>query len=305
MLLENKTMKTKKILLCLITTLVSIIFVGCGVTVQNLTPLKIPTNPSNIYTFSCKAKINQSELIFDTHKVNLVINGEVLPMAQAGDGANHYTYDYKLPIGQNTAFYYYKVDYKFGTGDEYQYREYSSSIFETQLINRYVVELESKRGPVGSKVGIIGRGFSQTDIIVFNKREIDTEFYSPFSIGFSVPNLSPRNNYQIALRTDQGDLSIGDFYIDSASFNVIPGLVNLASGQRDILIFQLYSEAPESGLYIDVTTDVPDSIIMDEVIIPGGMKQVTVKVEGGTPGKGTLYMKAAGFGTVQVPLQVH
>ena len=44
---------------------------------------------------------------------------------------------------------------------------------------------------------------------------------------------------------------------------------------------------------------------MDEVIIPGGMKQVTVKVEGGTPGKGTLYMKAAGFGTVQVPLQVY
>ena len=107
------------------------------------------------------------------------------------------------------------------------------------------------------------------------------------------------------LRTDQGELPIGDFYVDSASFNVVPGSVNLASGQRDILIFQLYSEAPASGLYIDITTDIPDSIIMSEVIIPGGKRSVSVPVEGGAPGNGYLYMEAAGFGTVQVPIRVY
>ena len=115
-------------------------------------------------------------------------------MRQSEEGSNNYAFDYKLPIGQNTALYYYKVDYKFGTGDEYQYKEYMSKMFETQLINRYVIQLESKRGPVGSKVGIIGRGFSQTDVIVFNGREIDTEFYSAFSIGFSVPSFPTRNS---------------------------------------------------------------------------------------------------------------
>ena len=305
MLFENRTMKTKKILHCLIATSVCIFFAGCGVTVQNLTPLKTPTNPSNIYTFSCNAKINHSQFIFDTYKVSLVINGEILPMRQTVEDSNHFAYDYKLPIGQNTVLYYYKVDYKFGMGDEYQYKEYMSMMFETQLINRYVIQLESKRGPVGSKVGIIGRGFSQTDVIVFNEREIDTEFYSPFSIGFSVPSLPTKNSYEIVLRTDQGELPIGDFYVDSASFNVIPGSVNLASGQSDILIFQLYSEAPAGGLYIDVTTDVPDSIIMPEVFIPGGARTVNVIVEGGAPGTGYLYMEAAGFGAVQVPIRVY
>ena len=297
-------MKTKNILHCSIATTVCILFAGCGVTIQNLSPLKAPTNPSNIYTFSCNAKIKHSQFIYDTYKVSLVINGEVLPMRETEEGSHNYEYDYKLPLGQNTALYYYKVDYKFGTGDEYQYKEYKSRMYETQLINRYVVQLESKRGPVGSKVGIIGRGFSQNDIIIFNGREIVTDFYSPFSIGFSVPSLPTGRSYEIVLRTDQGDLPIGDFHVDSASFIVIPGSLDLSPGQRDILIVQLYSEAPPSGLYIDVSTDVPDSIIMPEVIIPGGARSVNVTVEGGTPGRGTLYMEAAGFGSVQVPLKV-
>ena len=44
---------------------------------------------------------------------------------------------------------------------------------------------------------------------------------------------------------------------------------------------------------------------MPEVIIPGGARSVSVTVEGGAPGTGYLYMEAAGFGAVQVPIRVY
>ena len=297
-------MKTQNILYSLIAIAAITLLSGCGVTVQNLTPLKVAENPSNIYTFTVNAKINHGQFIHDTIKVSLVINGETLPMRQIEAGSHIYEYDYKLALGQSTSNYYYKVDYKFGSGAEYEYKEYLSKLYETQLINRYVIQMESKRGPVGSKVGIIGRGFSEYDTIVFNEREIPTEYHSSYSIGFSVPSLPTGRTYEILLRTADGDLTIGKFNVDSASFVVIPSALELSPGQRDILILQLYGEAPDSGLYIDVTTNIPDSIIMPEVVIPGGARSVSVTVEGGVPGRGTLYMEAAGFGVVEIPLNV-
>ena len=58
------------------------------------------------------------------------------------------------------------------------------------------------------------------------------------------------------------------------------------------------------GTLLDVTTDVPDSVIMPEVIVPQDGTKVTVSVEGGRPGTGSLFLKGYGAGEITVPVTV-
>ncbi|MEM9227622.1 MAG: hypothetical protein AAGA45_06610, partial [Verrucomicrobiota bacterium] len=51
-------------------------------------------------------------------------------------------------------------------------------------------------------------------------------------------------------------------------------------------------------------TDSPQSIIMPEVVIPEGAKSVSVPMEGGIPGTGTLFVEAPGFNAIKVPVSV-
>jgi hypothetical protein len=53
-----------------------------------------------------------------------------------------------------------------------------------------------------------------------------------------------------------------------------------------------------------VTTDIPDSVIMPEVVVPTGSSSVTVTVQGGRPGSGSLVLKGYGAGTVTIPVTV-
>ena len=80
--------------------------------------------------------------------------------------------------------------------------------------------------------------------------------------------------------------------------------LNLRTGQRESLTFTIPNAAPAGGTLLDVTTDIPDSIIMPEVIVPQGQSSVTVTVEGGKPGSGSLYLKGFGTGEVTVPVTV-
>ena len=46
-------------------------------------------------------------------------------------------------------------------------------------------------------------------------------------------------------------------------------------------------------MLIDVTTDVAESIIMPEVMVPAGQTSVTIPVQGGKPGTGALFFKSS------------
>jgi hypothetical protein len=69
-------------------------------------------------------------------------------------------------------------------------------------------------------------------------------------------------------------------------------------------VFTIPAEAPAGGLVLDITTDVPASVIMPEVLIPAGARSVNVVVEGGKPGSGTIYVRAPGFGEASVAITV-
>ena len=62
--------------------------------------------------------------------------------------------------------------------------------------------------------------------------------------------------------------------------------------------------ASAGGTLLDVTTDIADSVIMPEVIVPAGQTSVTVSIEGGRPGTGSLFLKGFVAGEVNVPVAV-
>jgi hypothetical protein len=62
--------------------------------------------------------------------------------------------------------------------------------------------------------------------------------------------------------------------------------------------------AGTGGQLLDITTDVPDAVIMPEVVIPAGQNSVSVTVEGGKAGSGSLFLKGYGAGELSVPVTV-
>jgi hypothetical protein len=85
---------------------------------------------------------------------------------------------------------------------------------------------------------------------------------------------------------------------------VEPAALTLVPGQKQSVTFTVTHPAPAGGLLLDVTTDVPESVIMPEVVVPEGQSSVTVTVEGGKPGTGSLFLKGYGNGEVSIPVSV-
>lgn len=91
-----------------------------------------------------------------------------------------------------------------------------------------------------------------------------------------------------------------------ASIRITPSIIHIRQGERVSVSF-ISSTVATGGSpdVVDVTTDIPDSVIMPEVYIPIGKNSATVTLQGGSPGKGYLFVKAPGSGkTVTVPVTV-
>jgi hypothetical protein len=54
-----------------------------------------------------------------------------------------------------------------------------------------------------------------------------------------------------------------------------------------------------------VTTDIPASIIMPEVIIPGGQRSTSVTIEGGEPAQGNIFVEVQGYSEVILPVTIN
>ena len=67
----------------------------------------------------------------------------------------------------------------------------------------------------------------------------------------------------------------------------------------------LDNPAPAEGLAVNVTTDIPDNVIMPEVTFMGGERTASVNITGGEePAKGTLFISARGFSSLEIPIEV-
>jgi len=280
-----------------------LLLAGCNLTITNLTPDTVPANPSQIYTIT--ASFRPARQVEDASiKPRIIIDGQAHPMSRAQVGVDIWEFEYQLPAGRSSAQYYFICDFNVkGNSDT---AEVYSELQTLNVAGRYVLRPEASRAPVGARVSVLGAGFSTADIVYFDNTPTRTVFESPSSLSFFVPAVEPGRTYRLAIRGAVPALDVGSFRVDAISFDVTPSSLVLHPGEQQSLTFTLPQPAPAGGMLIQVETDIKDSVIMPEVLVPAGQSSVTVPIQGGKPGTGALYIRSsAGESTVSVTVSAN
>jgi hypothetical protein len=299
----NRISPARKIIFWLTAALALALFTGCEtVTLTDLTPKSMAENPSHIYTFSLRVTPRTNTVTGVTPQI--VVDGQSHHMKKSALGEGIYDFEYQLPAGRDRMAYYYLVNYAIDANGVQTPQETYTRVEHIQIVSRYVVSLEVNRGPVGARISVLGRGFTPQDVVHLNGTPARTAYESPNSISFFVPPLEPNRNYQVTVNGAAGNSPVGTFRVDAATVSVSPTSLTLRTGERQSLSFSLPNAAPPGGTLIDIATDVPESVIMPEVIVPQGQSNVSVPVEGGKPGNGNLFLKGFGQGELTIPVNV-
>ncbi len=277
---------------------------GCDLTLSNLTAQKMPQNPSNLYTIAVDTQIEDPAIEDNTLRLSIVIDGKMYSMQRSNLYPRLFEYDYKMPKDRSEAKYYIIATYDVERNGTIRPYTKKTDLYTLSLTNRYVISLETQRGPVGVSIAAVGRGFTKFDRVCFNGTEVDTTYHSPNALSFRVPPLPASKTYAVTLKTGNGELPMGNFRIDPSSLHAQPSRLVLNSQERSLIVFSIRTEAPQGGLALDITTDIPDSIIMPEAKIPSGARSVSVPLEGAQPGHGSLYINASGFNELSIPVDV-
>lgn len=285
-----------------------LLFTGCsGLT--NLTPESVPENSSRVYTLTMSAYINDGAVIKDTIKPYIVIDEQVIPMKEVKDMKHDrlYEYDYTLPKGRKSAKYYFLLKYQVSNNIDgvNKNREMKSpTVYTLEPASRYIVNMQNERGPVGSSIAVLGRGFDKQDVIRVGGVDADTEYLSRSTLSFVVPPLKSGKTYDVELVGEKGEMWIGAFRVDTAKMGVSPSEINMNGGDLTTMIFNIGFSAPKGGYPIDVKTNIPSSVIMDEVVVPEGQSSVSVTLKAAAAGRGALYINGLGFEEKVVPVSI-
>ena len=274
---------------------------GCDLTVKNLTPPTFSENPSQTYSITLQVNKRSGVVIPASIQPNVVIDGQIFPLGASLLGDDIYEFDYRLPSGRQNGAYYFLINYEVSAGTGPKNRDDYTELFEFTVVNRYALTLSVNRAPVGAKVSVLGRGFTPSDKVVVGGMPAETNFESSTSLSFYLPVVAAGQNHQVALLSG---LDVGTIRVDPATVRVIPSSLDLAQGESGMLIFQIPAPAPAGGMLINVTTDAPASVVMPQVIIPGGDQSVNVSVQGGQPGNGSLFISVSGQSEIIVPITV-
>lgn len=311
-----------RVLLPPLSALLLVLLNGCSVTVWNATRQSVSPNPRGVYTFTLAADLDKKRnVINESIRAQLVIDGQTFVMNRSEGSPNLFTYDYSLPPGATERRYYYILDYDYTTYGTTKRRQHRTPLYNLHLVDPSqndlstininidqepsdLYQLQSNRGPTGSIVSVSGQGFSPSDRILVGGIQSDTLFETEDTLNFRVPSLNAGKSYPVELQSSYSSTFIGRFFITPSSLRVTPGSVTLQSGESQDLVFSITADAPRGGLLIDVTTDIPNSVIMPEVIIPEGAREVAVSLQGGLPSKGSLFVAAPGFSEFVVPISI-
>lgn len=298
-------MKSFRFLVGVCSVLALLLMAGCNdVVLSNLTDTHVPQNPSGIYTITGSAEVGDRTVLLPSIEMDIVIDGQTIAMKRLDPNGTLFEHEYRIPKGRSSAKYYLVTRYTVKCMGSTRSYTKTSDMYHLTLMNRYVVSMESARGLIGSTIAVMGRGFTPRDRVYFNHTDAETQFISPNALTFKVPALPADATYEVVLKTINAELPMGIFRIDPALLKAQPSRIVLNSGDRSFIIFSIGSEAPSSGVNLDITTDVPESIIMPAATIPGGAYTVSVPFEGGAPGMGTLYVESKGFESLEIPVEV-
>lgn len=297
---KTPLLQASRIFPALAAMLMLLLVTGCNLTITNLTPDTVPQNPSQIYTITASFRANH-QVEPSTIQPRIIIDGQAYPMNRSAAGVDLWEFDYQIPAGRTAATYYFICDFR--TKGSSDLLDVYSELQTLNIAGRYVIRPEATRAPVGSRVSILGAGFTPADIVYFDHTPTRTVFESPSSLSFFVPAVSPGKSYKLAVRGSGLSLDVGSFRVDAISFQVAPSAVVLRPGEQQALTFTIPQPAPAGGLMIDVTTDVAESVIMPVVMVPANATSVTVPIQGGKPGTGSLFFHSSA-GETSVPVTV-
>ncbi|MGC4071888.1 MAG: cell surface protein [Nibricoccus sp.] len=309
----------------------SLTLAGCKSTaVTNLTPASLPANPSQIYTISARIKPPVSSFVSGSVLPYIVIDAQRYRMTKSNLGEDIFEFDYQLASGRTELAYYFEYTYQVSNNGTISSREGYTQVQRATIVGRYVLSLEAVRGPVGAKISILGRGFTPADVVYFDSAPVRTVFESGSSISFYVPSVEANRNYKVSIGGSLGQSAAGTFRVDGiggvsegvtqtfaaspaaaasaassgGTLLVNPTALSLKQGQKVSLTFTTPVTASAGGILIDITTDIPESVIMPEVIVPQGSNTVTISIEAGRAGKGSLFCKGPGVKELVIPVTV-
>ncbi len=279
-----------------------LVLTGCNLTITNLTPNRVPANPSQIYTITASFRPTSGQIDPASIAPRIIIDGSAYKMTKSSVGTDIWEFEYQIPAGRAAATYYFICDYTSRENAGGQTTEMYSELQTMQITGRYVIRSEATRAPVGSRVSVLGAGFTTADLVYFDSMPTRTVFESPSSLSFFVPAVAAGRTYKLSVMNSvTGNLDVGTFRVDAISFQVSPSALVLHPGEQQALTFTIPSPAPAGGMLIDVRTDVPESVIMPEVMVQAGNTSVTIFVQGGKPGNGSLFFtSSAGESSVAV-----
>jgi hypothetical protein len=300
----TRFLQARRIFPALAVVLGLLLLAGCNITITNLTSDVLRENPSQLYTLTVRVTPTSRSLDRSSLQVSAVIDGQNLPMRKSALAGDVYEVDYSLPPGRDAAAYYFLAIYRFNSSEPAKNYEAYSQVYHLKVLRRYAAPLEANRGPVGARISVAGRGFTPQDVVYLDTTPARTVFESPGALSFFVPPVQPDRTYNIAIGGGGSTLSVGAFRADAMAVTVNPPSLTMRTGEQQTLEFTLTSPAPQGGLLLDVTTDIPESVIMPEVVVPEGTNNVVITVQSAKPGAGALYLKGFGQGEITIPVSV-
>ncbi|MDQ8205438.1 IPT/TIG domain-containing protein [Pelagicoccus sp. SDUM812003] len=304
--MDTRNSKTnRRTWLAMLVAAAALFLAGCDVKLTDLTPSSMKANPSRAYAVTAQVTVKNNAVVEGSVKPEIIIDGRAHPMAPVPGSDSLFEFDYRMPPGRSKAAYYILVRYERKTASATVTKEIYTEPRTFEVENRYSVELEVNRAPVGTRVAILGRGFTMDDKVMVGGTPALTQVESSTSIAFYVPSLPEGRNYNVTVLGLNGELSAGSLRVDASNIHVTPSSLSINSGGRALLTFSIPTEAPPGGLAVTVTTDVPDSVIMPEVVIPAGQRSTSVRVQGGDPGSGNLFVELGGYSDVVIPITVN
>ncbi len=279
-----------------------VVFAGCTQRIVNLTPERLPQNPSGIYTLSAATDFENEAVVGGTLKMEIVIDGQRHEMEPSPVGEGMWDFTYRMPENRDAAAFYFIASYDSFIRDSIVPKSDQSPLFRVNLANRYVITMESERGPVGSRIPVVGRGFTEFDTIRIGGIEAETDYGNANAISFVVPALEADKGYQVEIDGSDGRLPIGVFRVDAARLQVSPSTLRVTVGERGTFVVGIGTMAPRGGLPVEALTDIPEALVMPEIVIPHGSRTVSVPFEGRSRASGEVYLKAPGFEEVRLPV---
>jgi hypothetical protein len=276
---------------------------GCAhIGIQNTTPRHVASNATAIYPITMHVQLHGGVVERNSIKPRVVIDGKARRMRQL-ENAN-YGYDYSMASDRNTASYYFDVNYLQHVGGKAKRKNLHTPVYQLTLSNRYAMGLDSNRGTPGMTIRVMGRGFSKKDRVRVGDVYADTRFLSTNDLSFIVPILPADRDYRISIEDEMGAVGAGKLHIDPAIITANPGMLEIPLGGRSTFTLTIPLVAPENGVHLEATTDMPDAISMDEISVFAGRSSCAVIVEALELGNGSLYVTGAGFQELVIPVRV-